>query len=98
MQRVLDHINRHLDDSLDLDTLSSIAAYSKYHFHPQFTATFGLPVHRYIQLTRMKRASYRLAYRDAPSVTDVAMEAGYNAPTPSPARFGSGSGNRRRRS
>lgn len=80
MQRVLDHIDRHLDDDLDLDALSSVAAYSKFHFHRQFTATFGLSVHRYIQLARMKRASYRLAYSDAESVTDIAMDAGYDAP------------------
>ncbi|MGJ5205380.1 AraC family transcriptional regulator [Bradyrhizobium sp. HKCCYLR20261] len=80
MQRVLDHIDRHLDDDLDLDTLSSLAAYSKYHFHRQFTAIFGLSVHRYIQLARMKRASYQLAYSDADSVTDVALDAGYDAP------------------
>lgn len=80
MQRVLDHIDRHLDEDLDLDTLSGIAAYSKYHFHRQFTATFGLSVHRYVQLARMKRASFRLAYRDDQSVTDVAMDAGYEAP------------------
>ena len=69
-QRVLDHIDRHLDDDLDLDALSSVAAYSKYHLHRQFTATFGLSVHRYI----------RLAYRDAQSVTDIAMDASYDAP------------------
>ncbi len=80
MQRVLDHIDRHLDDNLDLDTLSGVAALSKFHFHRQFTATFGVSVHRYVQLARMKRASYRLAYRDAQSVTEIAMEAGYDAP------------------
>lgn len=80
MQRVLDHIDRHLDEDLDLDVLSGVAAYSKYHFHRQFTATFGLSVHRYIQLARLKRASYRLAFRDAQSVTDIAMDAGYDAP------------------
>src|SRR6201992_4482872 len=80
MQRVLDHIDRHLDDDLDLDALSSVAAYSKFHFPRQFTATFGLSVHRYVQLARMKRASYRLAYMDAESVTDIAMDAGYDAP------------------
>ena len=80
MLRVLDHIDRHMDDDLDLDTLSSVAAYSKHHFHRQFTATFGLSVHRYVQLARMKRASYRLAYGDAQSVTDIAMDAGYDAP------------------
>jgi AraC family transcriptional regulator len=80
MQRVLDHIDRHLDDDLDLDAVSGVAAFSKYHFHRQFTATFGLSVHRYVQLARMKRASYRLAYRDAQSVTDIAIDAGYDAP------------------
>ena len=80
MQRVLDHIDRHLDDGLDLETVSAVAAFSKFHFHRQFTATFGLSVHRYVQLARLKRASYRLAYRDAQSVTDVAMDAGYDAP------------------
>ncbi|MBB5574072.1 MULTISPECIES: AraC family transcriptional regulator [Rhizobium] len=80
MQRVLEYIDQHLDDDLNLDVLSSIAAFSKFHFHRQFTATFGLSVHRYVQLARMKRASYRLAYRDAQSVTDIAMDAGYDAP------------------
>lgn len=80
MQRVLDHIDRHLDGHLDLDALSSIAAFSKYHFHRQFMATFGLSTHRYVQLARMKRASYWLAYRDTRSVTDIAMDTGYDAP------------------
>lgn len=80
MLRVLDHIDRHLDENLSVEALSGVAAFSKYHFHRQFTATFGLSVHRYIQLARMKRASYRLAYRDDQSVTDIAMDAGYDAP------------------
>ena len=80
MQRVLDHIDRHLDGDLDLETVSGVAAFSKFHFHRQFTATFGLSVHRYVQLARMKRASYRLAYRDDESVTEIAMDAGYDAP------------------
>ncbi len=80
MQRVLDHIGQHLDGNLDLEAMSSVAAFSKYHFHRQFTATFGLSVHRYVHLARMKRASYRLAYRDAQNVTDIAMDAGYDAP------------------
>ncbi len=80
MQRVLDHIDRHLDDDLDLGALSSVAAFSKFHFHRQFSATFGLSVHRYVQLARLKRASHRLAAKDDQSVTDIAMDAGYGAP------------------
>ena len=80
MQRVLDHIDRHLDDDLDLEILSGVAAFSKFHFHRQFTATFGLSVHRYVQLARMRRASHQLAHQGAQSVTDIAMAAGYDAP------------------
>ena len=80
MQRVLEHIDRHLDDDLDLEAISGVAAFSKFHFHRQFTATFGLSVHRYVQLARMKRASYRLAYRDDESVNEIAMDFGYEAP------------------
>jgi len=79
MRRVLAYIDQHLDETLDLDALSGVAAFSKYHFHRQFTATFGLSVHRYVQLARMKRASYQLAYRPGQTVTEIALEAGYEA-------------------
>ncbi|MBO9587664.1 GyrI-like domain-containing protein [Devosia sp.] len=80
MQRVLAHVDAHLDDELDLATLSEVAAFSKFHFHRQFSATFGLSVHRYVQLARLKRASRALAWDDAQSITDIAMDAGYDAP------------------
>ncbi len=80
MRRVLDYVDRHLDGDLDLETVSDVAAFSKFHFHRQFTATFGLSVQRYVQLARLKRASHRLAYSDALGVTDIAMDAGYDAP------------------
>src|SRR3569623_2356914 len=80
MQRVLDHIDRHLDGDLDLDTVRRVAAFSKFPFHRQFMATFGLSLHRYVQLARLKRASHRLASEGARSVTEIAMDAGYDAP------------------
>lgn len=80
MQRALDHIDQHLDDELDLDTVSRVAAFSKFHFHRQFAATFELSLHRYVQLARLKRASQRLVGDDGQSVTSIAMDAGYEAP------------------
>ena len=80
MRRVLTHVEQHLDEDLGLETLAGVAAFSKHHFHRQFTALFGVSVHSYVQLARMKRASYRLAYRSGDSVTDIAFDAGYEAP------------------
>lgn len=80
MLRVLDHIDRHLDGDLDLETVSRVAAFSKFHFHRQFKATFGVSLHRYVQLVRMRQASKRLADGQGPSVTDIALDAGYETP------------------
>jgi AraC family transcriptional regulator len=80
MRRVLDHIDRHLDGDLDLDAVSGVAAFSKFHFHRQFKATFGVSLHRYVQLARMRRASKRLADGQGQSVTDIALDAGYETP------------------
>ena len=80
MPRVLDHIDQHLDGDLDLEAVSRIAAFSKYHFHRQFSATFEVSVHRYVQLARMKRASQKLVGSDAQTITEIAMDAGYDAP------------------
>lgn len=80
MLRVLDHIDRHLDGDLDLETVSRVAAFSKFHFHRQFKATFGVSLHRYVQLARMRQASKRLADGQGPSVTDIALDAGYETP------------------
>lgn len=80
MERVLDYIDGRLDGDLDLQAVSSVAAWSKFHFHRRFKASFGLSVRRYVQLARMKRAARALLTRDRKRVTDVAMDAGYDAP------------------
>jgi AraC family transcriptional regulator len=80
MQRVLDYIDRHLDKELDLETVSKVAAFSKFHFHRQFKACFGLSLHRYVQLARMRQASKRLAGEQGQSVTEIALDAGYETP------------------
>lgn len=61
LQLVCDYIQRHLDEDLDVDRLSQIAALSKFHFHRIFAIHIGLNVMKFIQLSRLKRASFQLA-------------------------------------
>ncbi|AWK42854.1 AraC family transcriptional regulator [Photorhabdus laumondii subsp. laumondii] len=56
--QVFNYIERHLDEPLTLEQLSEVANFSRYHFHRQFANYCGIPVGRYIQLMRLKRASY----------------------------------------
>ncbi|MCC6926329.1 AraC family transcriptional regulator [Novosphingobium sp.] len=77
MQRVLDHIDRHLDQPLDVAGLAAVSAFSPFHFQRQFSALFGLSVGNYIRLLRLKRAGSQLAFRRDETVTAIALDAGY---------------------
>jgi len=80
MARVLDHIDRHPDGDLRLAALAEVAAFSPFHFHRQFAATFGLSVQHYVGLSRLKRAAFALACRSEMPVIDVALGAGFQTP------------------
>jgi AraC family transcriptional regulator len=60
--------------------MSDVAAFSKYHFHRVFSVYTGMSVTKFIQLSRLKRASYRLAFEDDKRVIDIALEAGFESP------------------
>lgn len=75
--KVFDYIERNLDQKLDSEILAKVAGISKYHFHRQFSHIVGLSLHKYVQLHRLKRASYQLSFREQFNVTDVALDAGF---------------------
>ncbi|QZY95440.1 AraC family transcriptional regulator [Pantoea dispersa] len=75
--KVFDYIERHLDEALLLEQLSEVAHFSPYHFHRQFSAWCGIPPGRYIQLMRLKRASYRLAFNPHEKIIEIALDAGF---------------------
>jgi len=80
MVRVLEHIARHPDDDLGLDTLADVAAFSKFHFHRQFRAYFGLSLHRFVRLSRVRQAALSLGLRADMSVTEISLSAGFQSP------------------
>jgi AraC family transcriptional regulator len=75
--QVLDFIDRHLDEPLSVERLSRVAHFSKFHFHRQFSNYVGITPNRYVQLARLRRASYRLAFNPLERITDIAMEGGF---------------------
>jgi AraC family transcriptional regulator len=78
-RRVLEYIDTYLDGDVSVERLSAVAAFSKYHFHRQFSHLFGIGVYRYVLLVRLKRAAYQLAFRHQERIIDVALGAGYES-------------------
>jgi AraC family transcriptional regulator len=75
--RVLDFIDRHLDEPLSVERLSHVAHFSKFHFQRQFSNYVGITPNRYVQLARLRYASYRLAFNPLERITDIALAAGF---------------------
>lgn len=79
LKKVIDHINHHLDEKLTLEQLSSVACFSKYHFHRLFTAYMGLSVQQYIRWLRLKRSAYQLIGGKDKSIIEIAINAGFES-------------------
>ncbi|MDV2079536.1 AraC family transcriptional regulator [Marinobacter xestospongiae] len=79
-EQVIRYIDEHLSEDLDLERLSRVANFSKFHFHRQFSLYAGISASRYIQLMRLRRASYRLAFEDSVAIIDIALDAGFENP------------------
>lgn len=77
---VLAYIEGNLEGDLSVDTLSAVAHFSAFHFHRQFSAYVGVPVARYVQLMRLRRAAHRLLGEPRHSVLEAALAAGFESP------------------
>ncbi|MDT8324704.1 MAG: AraC family transcriptional regulator [Bacteroidota bacterium] len=77
INRVIDHIETHLQEPLRLETLAGIAAFSPWHFHRIFHAMVGETLSRFIQRLRVERAAMQLAGNPARSIGDVALDSGF---------------------
>ncbi len=77
---ITDYIYKNLNDDLSVAYLSTLANFSKYHFHRQFSAYIGISVYKFIQLLRLKRASYLLVFNKSTTILDIALLTGFDNP------------------
>jgi AraC family transcriptional regulator len=79
MHRVIDHIDRQLDQALDLDTLARVACFSPFHFHRLFTAWMGETLGDYLRRRRVEVAAMRLVAQPRTSVLTIALSVGFGS-------------------
>ena len=75
IQEVIEYIDAHLEERLDLDSLCKVAGYSKYHLGRMFSNVVGFSIHTYIQRRRLTEAA-RLLILTNKSIMDIALFAG----------------------
>ncbi len=75
---VVDFIEAHIDQDLDLASLSRVASMSVYHFARRFKETLGVTPHAYVVARRVRRAQGLLKHRNS-RPADVAAACGFSS-------------------
>jgi AraC family transcriptional regulator len=79
MHRVLEYIDRHLDQVLELSTLAEVAHFSSFHFHRLFSAWMGETFGDYLRRRRLEVAALRLVAQPAVPVLEIALSVGFGS-------------------
>lgn len=82
VQRVnlaIDHILHNLDQPLSLAVVAHAAGFSEFHFHRVFKSLVGETLNEFIKRVRLERALRLLSFGPARSLTDVALECGFQS-------------------
>jgi AraC family transcriptional regulator len=79
MHRVVEYIDRQLDQPLVLDDLAEVAHFSPFHFHRLFAAWMGETLGDYLRRRRVEVGAMRLASQPRAAVLDVALSVGFGS-------------------
>ncbi|MFE2931050.1 GyrI-like domain-containing protein [Streptomyces sp. NPDC059278] len=78
LNQAMEHIERHLDQAVEVAELARIAATSEYHLRRMFSALAGMPLSEYVRRRRLTLAGAEvLAGRD--TLLEIAVRYGYGS-------------------
>jgi AraC family transcriptional regulator len=80
MHRVVEYIDAHLDQALDLKTLAGVAHFSPFHFHRLFSAWTGETLGDYLRRRRVEVAAMRLVSQPRVPIIQIAFSVGFGSP------------------
>ena len=79
LNRVIDHVVRHLDEPLPLEDVAAVAHFSPFHFHRVFRALMGEPLAQFVKRVRLERALSLMSHRPRRSLTEIALACGFSS-------------------
>jgi AraC family transcriptional regulator len=77
INRVIDYIDKHLDEELTLRKLASVANFSEFHFHRVFASIVKEPLNQFIRRIRLERSADILINHPNKSILEVAFDTGF---------------------
>ncbi|MCI1779300.1 MAG: AraC family transcriptional regulator [Bacteroidales bacterium] len=77
---IVEYVNNHLDENIDLEKLAGLSHFSTFHFHRIAKAFLGEPIGMFIMRTRVETAARFIRYSNVP-IREIAYMVGYDAPS-----------------
>ncbi len=77
IDHVIDYVQAHLSEALDVSKLAQLAFFSEYHFNRLFKDRTGESLYQFIRRLRLENAA-NLLCSDAKPITQVALECGFS--------------------
>ena len=78
VRKVIDYIEEHLEEKLNLEQIAEHAGYSRFHLNRIFMEETGGTIHKYVQERRLTMAAEKLVDTDM-DITQIAYDAGYQS-------------------
>ena len=78
INRVIDYIDKHLNQPLRLDELAQVAHFSPFHFHRIFGALMQESLNQFIRRLRTEKAADFLVSYPQKSITEIALDCGFS--------------------
>lgn len=78
VRKVIDYIEEHLEEELNLEQIAEHAGYSRFHLNRIFMEETGCTIHKYVQERRLTMAAEKLVDTDM-DITQIAYDAGYQS-------------------
>lgn len=79
VNRAIDHVLGHLDGPLPLEAVAERAGFSPFHFHRVFRSLVGETLNQFVKRVRLERALRILSYEPGKTLTEVALESGFQS-------------------
>ncbi len=75
---LIDYIEEHITEGINLESLAYTVGYSQYHLHRMFTGLVGITLHQYIKRRQLTEAAKKLIFTDK-QIIQIALDAGYES-------------------
>ncbi|MDO4326613.1 MAG: helix-turn-helix domain-containing protein [bacterium] len=78
IMQVCEYLTEHCTEEVDIDEISAMVGFSSYHFQRLFKQVMNISCHKYLMQRRLDYAE-QLLLKPSVSVTDAAMQSGFNS-------------------